>query len=68
MYSFLSVFTVNMQNCRCRRQIVTSTMVKTVSSRQFGYPVDQHIYRSTRPPAAAAARKRGDHKLHGAYF
>ena len=58
----LSVFTYKVENCRCNRRNVTSTMVNTMPQSKYDNAVDLHIYGAHAHTAAAAAHRRGDHE------
>ena len=58
----LSVFKYNVENCRCNRRNVTSTMVNTMPQRKYDNAADLHIYGAHAHTAAAAAHHRGDHE------
>ena len=58
----LSVFTYNVENCRCNRRNVTSTMVNTMPQSKYDNAADLHIYGAHAHTAAAAAHHRGDHE------
>ena len=57
----LSVFTYKVENCRCNRRNVTSTMVNTMPQSKYDNAADLHIY-GAHAHTAAAAHHRGDHE------
>ena len=58
----LSVFKYNVENCRCNRRNVTSTMVNTMPQSKYDNAADLHIYAAHAHTAAAAAHHRVDHE------